>query len=472
MIRRVKDESRAESSHITIPVPAGLEYKPFQVAGIEYASKRDRVLLADEMGLGKSIESIGIANALESDKILVICPASLKINWSEEMMKWLVRPLSMAIVWNKTDEQAFFAHVVIINYELLSAHAELLRSRRWDLIIIDEAHYLKSSKADRTGQVFGRKKGTPTRPKLSPIPFERVLMLTGTPMLNGKPKELWPLLQVLDPAGLGSDWFAFAKRYCGLFEIERFNPAKGKKEHVGWWWDGAENLEELQRLMRERFMIRRLKKDVLKELPPKTRQVIVLEAKKGLTKLLAHERISYEEYVKTHGEEIDPPAFTEMSKIRKEVAVAKVPYVIEYLKEVLDETEKVVVWVHHHETFDAIKSAFGDAATGLDGRTDSVLRQKIVDLFQNDASKRLFIGGIKAAGTGLSLTAATIAVFAELDWVPANVTQAEDRLHRIGQKENVLIRHIVLNGSLDQRIVHAILRKQEIADKTLDKEIQ
>jgi SNF2 family DNA or RNA helicase len=424
------------------------------------------------MGLGKTIQAIGMANAIEADKILVICPASLKINWSKEMQKWLMRTLSVAIVWGKKDEDAFGDEVVIINYELLNAHASRLRDRRWDLIIIDEAHYLKSNKADRTGQVFGRKRGTPARPKLAPIPFEHILLLTGTPMLNGKPKELWPLLQVLDPDGLGSDWFAFARRYCDLFEIEQFDAAKGEKVHVGWKWDGAKNLDELQLLMRERFMIRRLKKDVLKELPPKTRQIIVLEAKKGLTKLLEHERISYEEYVKTHGEEIDPPAFTEMSKIRKEVALAKVPYVIEYLKEVLDETEKVVVWVHHHETFDAIQTAFGSAAIGVDGRTDSVLRQQIVDLFQTDASKHIFIGGIKAAGTGLTLTAASVAVFAELDWVPANVTQAEDRLHRIGQEENVLVRHVVLNGSLDQRIVQAIIRKQEIADRTLDKEAQ
>jgi len=297
-------------------------------------------------------------------------------------------------------------------------------------------------------------------------------MLTGTPMLNGKPKELWPLLQVLDPTGLGSDWFSFARRYCELFEIERFDPSKGKKVHMGWKWDGAKHLDELQLLMRERFMIRRLKKDVLKELPPKTRQVIVLEAKKGLTKLLAHERISYEEYVKTHGEEVDPPAFTEMSKIRKEVALAKVPYVIEYLKEVLDETQKAVVFFHHHDVGDAIMESFGVTTVKVDGRTSLEDRQRAVDRFQTDPSCTLFIGGIRAAGVGITLTAASVVIFAELDWTPAVVTQAEDRLHRIGQKENVLVRHIVLNGSLDQRIVQAIIRKQEIADKTLDKEAQ
>ena len=134
--------------------------------------------------------------------------------------------------------------------------------------------------------------------------------MTGTPIL-AKPKDLWPLLQKLDTEGLGADWFQFAKRYCELFEIERFNPAKGKKEHIGWKWDGASRLDELQDLMRQRFMIRRLKKDVLSELPPKTRQVIVLESsKKSLTNLLKREIVAYEEYSRKAGtEEIAPADF-------------------------------------------------------------------------------------------------------------------------------------------------------------------
>ena len=335
------------------------------------------------------------------------------------------------------------------------------------MVIVDEAHYLKSGRADRTGQVFGRPKRGNKR-ALAPLPARRLVLMTGTPILN-KPKDLWPLIQHLDPEGLGSNWYFFAKRYCELFEIERFNPAKGRKERIGWDWSGASHLDELQILMRQRFMIRRLKSDVLKELPPKVRQVVVWEPKKGLTNLLKREIMAYDDYVTKHGnEDVEPPPFTEASRIQKEVAVAKVPYVIDYLKEILIEKKKVVVWAHHHEVVDAIRAAFSAAATGFDGRTDSKLRQGYVDLFQNDESVVLFVGGIRAAGSLITLTAADTTVFAERDWVPGNNTQAEDRLHRIGQKGNVQCISVVLNGSNDQRIIQANIKKQEIAERALD----
>ena len=403
-------------------------------------------------------------------RVLVICPASLKINWCQEIRKWSTFELKPTYITGTKD--CLLGDVSIINYELLKSHAAALREKTWDLVIIDEAHYLKSSKADRTAQVWGRKRARPGKPRIVPIPWHRLLLLTGTPILN-KPQELWPLLQVLDPEGLGNDWFHYARRYCQLFEIERFDPGIGKKVHQGWKWDGADNLEELQALMRDRFMIRRLKKDVLTELPPKTRQVIAIEPKKGLTKLLNSEKLSYDDYVAKHGkDDIDPPDFTEMSKVMKEVAIAMIPYAIEYLKEVLSEKEeqKVAVWTHHHEVSDALIAAFGSEAVCVDGRVSIENRQLAVDGFQTDPRIKMFIGSIQAAGIGLTLTAASLALFVERSWTPALVTQAEDRLHRIGQKENVLIRHLVFNGSQDQRQVQALVRKQEIADRVLDKE--
>lgn len=470
MIRRQKDRSRAINSHFVVPAPTGLEYLPYQAAGIEYAYSRSRVLIADEMGLGKTIQAIGVVNAADrySQHVLVICPSSVKYNWVNEFTKWTTNGLTAGCVEGRTGKDPQ-TNVVVINYELLSSHQDLVRSVEWDNLIIDEAHYLKSGKSDRTAQVFGRKRAKDEKPALRPIPFKRIMMLTGTPILNN-PKELWPLIQALDPAGLGSDWFGYARRYCQLIEITRFNPSTGKDERIGWKWDGADNLQELQTIMRDRFMIRRLKKDVLKDLPPKTRQVIVLEAKKGLTKLLERDRLFYDEYVKQHGEDVPPPEFTESAKVRKEVAIAKIPYLIDYLKEVLDETDKVVFFAHHHEVLDAVKAAFGHAATGFDGRTNSTDREMAINQFQDPTSgKRLFAGGIQAAGIGVTLTAARIAVFGEMDWVPGNNTQAEDRLHRIGQKENVLIRYVVLRGSNDERIVEKCIHKQEISERTLDR---
>ena len=474
MIRRHRDASRSEFSHLAIPSPTGLEYMPYQRAGIEYMASRDRILLADEMGLGKTIQVIGLANYRDERKILVIPPATLKINWCREFEKWTAFDLKTHWINGRKDDliAARDANVVVINYELLGYYEEFLREKTWNILAIDEAHYLKNSKADRTGQVFGRKRSRNDKPALSPIPFEKIILMTGTPIPNGKPKEIWPMLQVLDPEGLGSDWFAFAKRYCGLQEIKLFDPAQGKMVHKGWWWDGAENLDELQGLMRERFMIRRLKRDVLKELPPKTRQIVVLEVKKGLTKLFEHETLALEAWEKKYGDIlIDPPEFSEMARIRKEIGVAKVPYAIEYLKGVLNEIEnpKIAVWVHHHEVFDALRDAFPANSIGLDGRTNPRFRQDIIDRFQTDPGLQLFIGGIQAAGVGITLTAAHVAIFVETSGVPKDVTQTEDRLHRKGQKDNVLIRHLVLNGSGDQRRIQALIRRQDIADQALDK---
>lgn len=466
MIRRPRDASRAESSHLCVPAPPGLAYLPYQVAGIEYTANRIRVLIADEMGLGKTIQAIGTANLLGARRILVIPPASGKISWCREFEKWTTNGLTADYVEGSKSGLPT-SDVVVINYELLGGYDFELRTAPWDMVIVDEAHYLKSGKADRTGQVFGRPKRGNKR-ALAPLPARRLVLMTGTPILN-KPKDLWPLIQHLDPEGLGSNWYFFAKRYCELFEIEHFNSAKGRKERIGWDWSGASHLDELQILMRQRFMIRRLKSDVLKELPPKVRQIVVLEPKKGLTNLLKREIMAYDDYVTKHGnEDVEPPPFTEASRIRKEVAVAKVPYVIDYLKEILIEKKKVVVWAHHHEVIDAIREAFGAAATGFDGRTDSGIRQGFVDLFQNDESIQLFVGGIRAAGSLITLTAADTTLFAERDWVPGNNTQAEDRLHRIGQKGNVQCISVVLNGSNDQRIIQANIKKQEIAERALD----
>jgi SWI/SNF-related matrix-associated actin-dependent regulator 1 of chromatin subfamily A len=188
---------------------------------------------------------------------------------------------------------------------------------------------------------------------------------------------------------------------------------------------------------------------------------------------LNSEKLSYDDYIAKHGkDDIDPPDFTEMSKVMKEVAIAKIPYAIEYLKEVLSEKEeqKVAVWTHHHEVSDALIAAFGSEAVCVDGRVSIENRQHSVDSFQTDPRIKIFIGSIQAAGVGITLTAASLALFVERSWTPALVTQAEDRLHRIGQKENVLIRHLVFNGSQDQRQVQALVRKQEIADRVLDKE--
>lgn len=460
--------SRATDANGIFPKPEGLDYLPYQRAGIAYAQAHKDTLYGDEMGLGKTIQAIGTVNADPTARsVLVICPASLKLNWKKEFTKWDTKGLTFEVI-KPTTKKFPSADVVITNYELLSKWQQPIRDRIWNTLIVDEAHYIKNPKAQRTQEIFGRKKerrkemndGTiQVTPPLPPIQAERRLFLTGTPIVN-RPKELWPLIQALDPDGLGHNFMKYALRYCAAFQ-GRF----------GWDFSGASNLDELQEILRGKFMVRRLKMDVLKELPPKRRQVLVLECGDSLKELLEKEKKTYEQYSELLKEgDFETPAFADMSRVRKEVAVAKIPFIVEHLQGALEELDKVCVFVHHYEVVDALRDAFRDSAVHIDGRSKNEDRDAAVTRFQTDPNCKVFIGTIRAAGVGITLTASSTVIFGELDWVPGNVSQAEDRCHRIGQTDTVFIRHLVLESSLDERMAQIIVEKQEIIDKALDKE--
>lgn len=482
------EASRAASADIEIPVPEGLEYLPFQRAGIAYASQRACTLIGDEMGLGKTIQVIGMINADETIKrVLVICPASLKLNWRKELWKWLVRPLRVMIADGIFPPEEI-ADIVIINYDVLKKHRAQIRSRKWDVICLDESHYAKNPKAQRTKEIVGDGKWNKSTREMEytvrPLDARRKLALTGTPILN-RPIEIQPVVGWLCPEEFGSFW-KFAMRYC--------NAHQGG---FGWDLSGSSHLDELQEKLRSTIMVRRLKADVLTELPAKRRQVLEIPAN-GAQGIVDKESTAYGR----HQEEIDElrvmvelskvsenpddyknavaklsectrVAFTEISKLRHEVALAKVPAVIEHSIETLENVGKLLIFAHHHDVIAGLMEGLKDfSPVKLTGEMSQGERQASVDNFQTDNDCRVFIGSIHAAGVGLTLTASSTVVFAELDWVPANLTQAEDRTHRIGQKESVLVQHIVIDGSLDARMAKAIVDKQEVADKALDRETE
>ncbi len=468
-----KELSRASTSTLSIPVPEGLEYMPFQKAGIEYAVNRESVLIGDEMGLGKTIQAIGVINLdVSVQSVLVICPASLKINWQREMEKWLVRPMTIGIADSKTGMPE--TDVVIVNYDILKKLHDKLREKVWDVLIADECHYLKNGKAQRTKEVVGssnKKRGNVVKP----ITAKRRMLLTGTPILN-RPVELWPIVNYLDPQEWSSFW-SFTKRYCNAFQ-----------DRWGWDMTGASNLDELQEKLRATIMVRRLKKDVLKELPAKVRQIIDLPTN-GSAAIIDAENQAWKRYentiadlekakAKANSEEYAEAveklreayqvAFGEMSKVRHETAVAKIPHVIKYLDNALETQSKIVFFAHHQDVIEAIKAEYGDDAVVVYGPTKMEDRQVAIDAFQNDLKIKLFIGSIKAAGVGLTLTAASHVIFAELDWTPGNITQAEDRCHRISQHDSVLVQHLVFAGSLDSHMARTLVSKQKVADAALD----
>lgn len=487
-----QEASRATDAAITVPAPDGLAYLPYQRAGIAYAAVKARALIGDEMGLGKTIQAIGVINGNPSiRRVLVICPATLRLNWKREMEKWLVEKRSTGIVTGRdADGWRDRADVVIINYDVVQNHRQAIDSIEWDLLILDECHYLKSDDAERTRAVYGgkaieekkdkagkvKKKG---KPAVQPIKARRTLYLSGTPILN-KPIELWTLLQNADPAGLGASFFGYSRRYCDA-----------KQTRFGWDFSGSSNLDELQRRLRERLMVRRLKKDVLTELPAKRRQVIEIAAN-GCSDLIAAEGEAFKAHEETlanlqawlelakaeedeaayeeAGERLRVAlsvAFEDMSRCRHELAEAKVDYVIEHLKGCL-ENGPIVCFAHHKDVIKKIVAAF-PGSVSITGDTSMTNRQAAVDDFQAGKTD-LIVCNIQAGGVGITLVRSSHVVFAEIDWVPANLSQAEDRCHRIGQVNSVLVQHIVMEGSLDAVMARKIVAKQDVIDRALDRD--
>lgn len=474
---KTKELSRSKTSSIEVPAPDNLNYFPYQRSGIEFIVNRDATLLGDEPGLGKTLEVAGSinwwnANKTPIKKALIICPASLRINWKRELDKWLVDKYNVGVV-NRSDYPEN-ADIVVINYDVVSKHYDKLSLIDWDLLVLDEAHYLKNSNSKRTKYIFGNKKNN-----ISPIKANKKVFLTGTPMLN-RPIELFPLLHALDSESWPNQW-KFAHRYCDA-----------KHNGYGWDFSGASNLEELQDTLRSTLMIRRTKKEVLPELPGKFRQIIELPFTPKIKKLLDAENSEWENreellsnlkasvLLSRVNEDSDEykesvsklkkgvaAGFGEIAKLREKIALSKVPYVIEHLKDI---EGKVVVFAHHKSVVQELHKAFGEESVMLVGDTRMDERQEAVDRFQTDSGVKYFIGSIMAAGVGITLTSSSHVVFAELDWVPGIMSQCEDRCARIGQKNNVLVQHLVLEGSLDARIAKILVDKQDVIDKALDLE--
>ena len=463
---------------VEIPAPNGKTYFPYQHAGIAFASARESTFLGDEMGLGKTIQAIGVINLTSPEKVLIVCPATLKLNWKKELERWLVKPYRIHVL-NSGESFPVNVEIIVMNYDIAAKYAKELRSTTWDLFVADEAHYMKNPKAQRTVALLGGKSAT--KEKSNPICAKKKILLTGTPISN-RPIEIFPLISFLWPSVFGNMWH-FAKRYCGAY-------------NTGWGWDfsGAENLDELQNMLRANGMIRRLKADVLKELPPKTRQVLVLpsDSVAGLIKKEVEKTKQFEGEIKKLQKQVRQLkgqndesayknavgrlrqahniAFTEMAAIRKELAIAKIPFAVEYVRGIIEDGEKVVVMAHHREVVEQLQNEFGLEAVKLYGGMSETEKSENVDRFQNDPTCKVFVGSIHAAGVGITLTAAQKMLFAELDWTPSNMMQAEDRIHRIGQEGNALIQQLVFDGSLDAKMAETLVRKMEIIEKALDRE--
>lgn len=473
----LKSLNAQENRSVLLSVPEGLHLFPYQEEGAKFLLRRTSALLADDMGLGKTAQVLVAINSdPEIHSVLVICPASVKLNWVREAKRWLTREFQVAYLSGRTPEPLDLSGNVIyvINYDIAAAWSKELSRHLWDVIVLDESHYLKNTKAQRTKAILGSKIG-----QEFPLRSKRRIALSGTPIVN-RPVEAWPVLAWLDPERWGNFW-AYAKRYCGAY-------------HNGWGWDfsGASNLEELNARLRKTIMLRRTKNEVLKDLPSKIRQVLELPAD-GASSIIRREREEWErwqdeiakakaavELAKAESEEalaqafanlqrVVRVAFNEMSKVRHEVALAKAPVAVEHIRDVLESKEKVVVWVHHRDVAEILVDGLKDYnPVVVLGGVSAEERAEAVRRFQEDSSVRVFVGGITAAAEGITLTAADTAVFVELDWRPGKLFQAEDRIHRIGQTRGVLVQYLVFEGSLDATMAQKLAKKMEVIAKAVD----
>ena len=432
------------------------------------------------MGLGKTIQALGLINLRDDiERVLIICPASLKINWRREAEKWLTRPLSISIAESKS---ILRTNVVIINYDILGNHREELRREKWDLIVLDEAHYIKNPDAARSREVFG---GRIKKIPVSPIPTKRKLALTGTPIEN-RPAEIWSLWNYLSATAPAHHVF-MQNYYDGEQEEIYLRGQKGKKRKV-WKYGEPKNLDDLQTRLRAEIMIRRKTIDVLRDLPPKRRQIIELP-NDSVREAIQLEFTAYQDYISAHQSVINAKElFSEddyrqritelkaiegdsvgnLARARKDLALRKIPFIIEHIESAIESSGKVVLFLYHRDVIDSVNNHFGGRSVKFYGGMSPRSKQESVDRFCNDPGVSVFVASIIAAGVGLNLTVSSLEVFGEIDWVPGRIEQAEKRCHRIGQTRSVLIQHLTFEASLDCVIAKKIVEKLNHIERALD----
>ena len=428
----------------------GLEGKlfPFQEKGVAFIKgKGGRALIGDEMGLGKTVQALAYIASTPKRPAIIVVPASLKINWKREAEKW-VHNCNVQVLNGSPNGFPIIGDIIVINYDILEKWVDRLKEVKPQIIVTDECHYYKNKSAKRTKAVKALAKGVP-----------HFIALSGTPLVN-RPIELFNAINIIKPE-LFPNYYKYAQRYCGA-----------KYNGFGWDYSGASNTEELHRILKDEIMIRRLKSEVLTELPGKLRSFVPIELD------------NRKEYQKAEADLIEWIRFNRGNQAALKASQAEVLVRIETLKQLavtgkLDEAigwitdfiesgDKLVMFANHKFVIDRLMQVFGERAVKIDGSVSQENRQLAVDQFQNNPAVQLFVGNIKAAGVGLTLTAASNVAFLELPWTPGELQQAEDRCHRIGQKDTVNIYYLLAESSIEETIAQLIDKKMRVLDAVLD----
>ena len=413
-----------------------------QKEAIEKLAGSRRFILADDMGLGKTTCTIIAALETGAKKILIICPASLKINWQREIENYSDRPVFISEGKKFSTESDF----VIVNYDILKNFHDtkekdnsLLNQSNFDLVILDEAHMISNPQAQRTKIINHFVKN-----------IKRVWLLTGTPMTS-RPMNYYNLLNIIE-SPVAQNWMAYAIRYCQGYQF-----MAGRRKV--WNVTGASNLEEL-RDRTSKQILRRLKEDVL-DLPDKIISPVYLRLKSKEYEELMGE---YYDWFDKNPDEASSLTvqFSKLMKVRKVISNEKTKQTIEIVENIIEQGKKVIVFTNFTDSLQTIYKHFEKQAVYLDGSCSKPHRQKAVDEFQDNEKIKVFVGNIKAAGVGLTLTSAEVVIMNDLSFVPAEHSQAEDRAYRYGQKNNVLVYYPLYENTIEGAIYDILNRKKQI----------
>ena len=413
-----------------------------QKVAIEELLKNKKYILADDMGLGKTTSTIIASLEMGAKKILIICPASLKINWQREYQLYSEKTSYVCEGKNYSEE----SDIVIMNYDIIKNFHDskdrknsIIMKSNFDLVIIDEAHYIQNVQAQRTKLINDLVRD-----------IDRLWLLTGTPMTS-RPINYFNLLSLVD-SPVAKNWMAYVIRYCSGYQF-RVGPRKV------WNVMGASNLEEL----RDRTgatVLRRLKEDVL-DLPEKIITPVYLRLR---SKLYEEVMGDYYNWYEKNPEESKNLSiqFTKLTQVRQVIAEEKTQHTIELAENIVEQGKKVIIFCNFTKSLETIVNHFGKSAVRLDGSMNKTQRQDSVDRFQEDDNVKVFVGNIKAAGVGITLTAAEAVIMNDLSFLPSDHSQSEDRAYRYGQKNNVLVYYPIFENTIEGIIYDILNNKKRI----------
>ncbi len=429
--------------------------RPFQEEGVRGIYRfRGRALLADEQGLGKTIQALTWIRRLPRRRpVVIVTPSSVKFTWQAEAMAHFNMRLEVleGHLKQKDKRRGLPSDIVVLNYDILHSWLPVLLKANPQVVVFDEIHFCRNLTARRTKAAIRLAENVPS-----------VVGLSGTPLLN-LPIELWSVLRIVKPEMFPSRE-RFAWRYCR----PRYTP-------WGWRYDGATNLPELNQILRRECMIRRLKKDVLKELPDKDKRVDFYRLPRS-----QEEEYNYakEEFI-SWLQSISPAranrakrnqALTKVGYLLRLVAELKLSWTEKWIREFFERfsEEKLVAFTMHQAVIDRLQERFSDICVVVNGQVTGRHRAATVRRFQQSPTVKLFLGNLKAGGAGLTLTAARQIVFLDLPWTPGDLMQGEDRVHRIGQEGNVIVHYLIALATIEEVLIKLLRRKGKILKAVLN----